>query len=171
MERRFSSATSETNRVDKFLIWGAALAFVILAFLTVDAARLCRRFILNLSRDSTEYPEATLRNFSRQRGNIGPEHLDEWIDLHLIAELTERVGRLVYYPAALLFVLLLARNSWWDCWSWPVALVLIFGFNFALAIASVVILQRAAKQAKRTAEESLTKKLKHLQARIAPSPE
>jgi len=68
-------------------------------------------------------------------------------------------------------VLLLARNSWWDCWSWPVALVLIFGFNFALAIASVVILQRAAKQAKRTAEESLTKKLKHLQARIAPSPE
>jgi hypothetical protein len=44
-------------------------------------------------------------------------------------------------------------------------------FNFALAIASIVILQRAAKQAKRIAEESLTKKWKQLQARSAPSAE
>jgi hypothetical protein len=47
----------------------------------------------------------------------------------------------------------------WDCWSWPVALVGVFVFNFGLAIASVVTLQLAAKEARRTAEESLTKKL------------
>jgi len=37
----------------------------------------------------------------------------------LIVELTERIGRLVYYPCWLVLVLLLARNGWWDTLSWP----------------------------------------------------
>jgi hypothetical protein len=102
-------------------------------------------------------------------GRIEDEYLDEWIDLQLIAELTEQVGRLVYYPAGLVLLLFLARNSWWDCWSWPISLIVVFAFNFILALASVVILQRAAKDAKRKAEQSLAAKVKKLQAKAAPS--
>jgi hypothetical protein len=156
---------------NSFVLLGAALAFIVLAFLTIDAARLCRRFILDLSRKSTDYPQPTLRHFARQRGSVAQTYLDEWIDLHLIGELTERVGRLVYYPAGLLFVLLIARNSWWDCWSWPVALIVIFVLNFGLAIASLIILQFAARRAKRAAEESLTRKLKEARAQTAPTPQ
>jgi hypothetical protein len=154
---------------DVILLAGSILGFLLLAFLTVDAARLCRDFIEKISENQTRYPEPTRRHFSREKGWIDMEYLDEWIDLQLIAELTDQVGRLVYYPAGLVLLMLLARNSWWDCWSWPLSLVIIFTFNFILALASVVILQCAAKEAKRKAEKSLTAKVKKLQAQAAPS--
>lgn len=144
-------------------VWSSLL----LAFLTVDAARRCRDFINKISARPTQYPGATRRHFSRQMGRIDLDYLDEWIDLQLIAELTEQVGQLVYYPAGLVLLLLLARNSWWDCWSWPVSLIIIFIINFVLAFASVVILQRAALDAKRKAEQSLAAKVKKLRAETA----
>jgi hypothetical protein len=152
------------------LLLGALLTFLVLAFLTLDAARLCRWFIVRLGESPTEYPRATLQYFSRQRGDIDPDYLDEWIDLQLIAELTEHVGRLVYFPAWLILLLLLARNSWWDAWPWPVALIIIFLLNFALALAGVLVLQQAARAAKANAEETLTAKVKRLQAQTAPTP-
>jgi hypothetical protein len=156
---------------NRCLVIGSGVGFVVLAFFTMDATLLCRRFILELSTAATNYPEATCRHFARELGNINPEYLDEWIDLQLIAELTERVGRLVYYPCWLLFALLLARNGWWDTLSWPKALIFVFAFNLLLALASAIILQRAAKDAKRDAEQSLMAKVKLLQARTAPSAE
>ena len=42
--------------------------------------------------------------------------------------------------------------------------------NFCITLASVVILQRAARSAKRAAEDRLTAKVKRLQANIATSP-
>jgi hypothetical protein len=153
----------------KVLGRAAFFGFLLLAFLTVGAAHRCREFIEQLSAHPTVYPRATRRHFSRQMGKISEEYLDEWIDLQLIAELTEQVGRLVYYPAGLLTLMLLARNNWWDCWSWTSSLFVIFGLNFTLALASVVIVQRAAKEAKHKAEQSLTAKIRFLQAQVAPS--
>jgi hypothetical protein len=151
------------------LVWLSLLGFLLLAFFTVDAARLCREFIEKLSAGPTRYPVTTRRHFSRLKGGIDVEYLDEWIDLQLIAELTEQVGRLVYFPSCLLLLMILARNSWWDCWAWPVSLVAVFACNFVLALASVVILQTAAREAKRRAEASLAAKIKKLQAQSAPS--
>jgi hypothetical protein len=147
----------------------SVLGFLLLAFFTVDAARLCREFIEKLSAGPTRYPSTTRRHFSRLKGGIDAEYLDEWIDLQLIAELTEQVGRLIYFPSCLLLLMILARNSWWDHWAWPISLIVVFGCNFALALASVVILQTAARAAKRRAEASLAAKIKKLQAQAAPS--
>jgi hypothetical protein len=149
--------------------YAAFFGFLLLAFLTVGAAHRCRVFIERLSDGPTRYPKATRRYFSDQMGRIDDEYLDEWIDLQLIADLTEQVGRLVYYPAGLVLLMLVARNSWWDCWTWPVSFIVVFILNFILALASVVILQCAAKEAKRKAEGSLAAKVKKLQAQTAPS--
>lgn len=97
-------------------------------------------------------------------------YLDEWIDLQLIADLTEHVGRLVYYPFIVFLLLLLARNDWWDRWPWPWSLIIIFVGNLTLAASSVVILQTAARKAKHEAEATLEAKVKRLQAAIAESP-
>jgi hypothetical protein len=156
---------------NRSLICSSGFLFMALAFLTMDASRLCRRFILALNEGTTRYPEATRRYFQQQRGNINADYLSDWIDLQLIVELTERVGKLVYYPAGLLFVLLLARNGWWDTLSWPPVLIFVFAISLVLAMASVLILQHAAKDAKGAAEEHLATKVKTLQARTAPSPE
>jgi len=114
----------------------AVFSFLFLTFMTIDAARLCRWFIQHLSAAPTQYPVATTDHFSRLRGDVDRQYLDEWIDLQLIAELTERVGRLVYYPSIVFFLLLLARNGWWDRWPW--VLIAVFVCNFLLAISSVV---------------------------------
>jgi hypothetical protein len=151
------------------LVLLSVLGFLFLAGATADAARQCRVFIEKLGGRRTTYPEATRRYFSRIRGDINEAYLDEWIDVQLIANLTERIGRLVYFPAGLLLLLLLARTSWWDNWSWPPSLVLTYLLNFVLALASVIILQHAAKRAKREAEESLAEKVKRIAARNAPS--
>ena len=113
---------------------------------------------------------ATTDHFSRLRGNVDRRYLDEWIDLQFIADLTEHVGRLVYYPFIVFFLLLLARNEWWDRWPWPWALIIIFVGNLTLAAASVVILQSTARKAKTEAEASLEAKVKRLQAATATSP-
>jgi hypothetical protein len=156
-------------RVNIILVCAAVLAFSVLAFMTIDAALNCRRFIVEISERASEYSAATRRHFSRQLGGIDLQYLDEWIDLQLIAELTERVGRLVYYPTIILLLLMIARNSVWDAWTWPAYLIVIFALNFGLALASVIILQRAARDAKRKAEESLDRKVKRLRAQTAPS--
>ena len=153
-----------------WLLLAAGSGFLLLAFLTIDAAALCRKFILALSAGPTEYPRAPQDYFSRLRGKVAVDCLDEWIDLQLVAELTERVNPLVYYPSILLLVLFLARNSWWDCWSWPAALIVVFIANLILSLASVVILQRAAKVAKKSAEESLTMKVTRLKGFAEPNP-
>jgi hypothetical protein len=137
--------------------------------MTFDAARLCQWVIQQLSKGPTEYPLATSDHFSRLRGNVDRRYLDEWIDLQLIADLTEPVGRLVYYPFIVFFLLLLARNEWWDRWPWPWALITIVVFNLTLAASSVVILQIAARKAKKEVITTLEAKVKRLQAATAES--
>lgn len=160
---------AETLGWHKLFAFGSLAGFLLLAFFTVEAAYRCRNFIEKLGAHPTLYPKSTRRHFSRQMGRIDDEYLDEWIDLQMIAELTERVGRMVYYPAGLVLLMLVARNSWWDCWTWPVWLMVIFVLNFILALASVVILQHAAREAKRKAEQSMSAKVKKLQSQVAPS--
>jgi len=154
---------------DHWLLYGAGLSFLFLTFMTIDAACLCRWFIQCLSEAPTEYPLATTNYFSRLRGDVDRRYLDEWIDLQLIADLTEHVGRLVYCPFIVFFLLLLARNEWWDRWPWPWTYITISVINLVLAAASVIILQNAARQAKNEAEATLAAKVKRLQAATAES--
>jgi hypothetical protein len=65
--------------------------------------------------------------------------------------------------------MLVARNELWDHWPWNPALVIMMTLNFVIALASVVVLQRAARAAKNAAEVRLTSKLKTLRAQVAPS--
>ncbi len=148
----------------------AGLGFIALAFLTVDSALICRRFILELGRRSVAYHDVTRKHFSREAGNIDLRYIDGWIGLQLIVELTEQVGRLVYYPTGILMLLLLARNGWWDAWACPLMYLLVFGLNLLLALASVFILQRTAKNSKTRAEGKLAAEAKRLQAKTARSP-
>jgi hypothetical protein len=147
------------------------LVFLALSFLTIDAALRCRRFINALAAAPTEYPATTLAFFKGQRGDVSPQYLDEWIDTQLIADLTEGVGALLWFPGIVFLLMLAALNQWTDNWTAPNGLVIILCLNFLLSIASIVILQRAAVRAKEQAEESLYAKVKRAQAIAAPSPQ
>jgi len=152
---------------DAWVLLPTVIAYLFLTFWTLDAVRLCRWFIEHLSQAPCRYPKATREFFSALRGGTPGHLLDEWITLRLIAELTERVSRLIYFPFIIFFLLVVARNQWWDLWSWSVSLLVIFMLNLVLAAGSVLILQRAARKAQELAVESLRAKLDRLRETIA----
>jgi hypothetical protein len=164
---RFKLPGSPTWPVKGYMV--VNLSFFFLTFLTIDAARLCCRFIQRLSAWNVDFPDATRDHFRRRRGGVSPDCLDEWIGTRLIADLTERVGTLLWFPGIVFLLLLVARLPQWDHWPWHAAHIVITVLNFCIALASVLILQRAARRAKNAAEERLTAKVKQLQAQIAPS--
>lgn len=88
--------------------------------------------------------------------------LGEWLDLHLVADVTERVGNMLYYPCIVFVVLLVSRHAWWDRWPWSSALVLIFGLNLVMALASVVIFQHAAQRAREAGLRRLRERIDRL---------
>jgi len=169
LESRPSSPMRGHLSLDYWLLFCTLVAFLFLTFWMIDTARLCAWFIRRLSHVPTAYPEATLRHFARERSIEDQSLLDEWIDTQLIADLTEPVGHIVYWPFLGFLLLLLARNSWWDHWTWPWPLVAIFGINIALTSASYIILRRAALDAQKAGVESLKVKVGQKQRQVAPS--
>ncbi len=158
-----------TGQWDKLTLYPFVLTFLLLCFLTIDAALRCRSFIAKLSAAPTDYPQTTRAHFQSKRGDVSPEYLDEWIDTQLIADLTERVGSLLWLPAISFLLMLSARNSYTDHWPLSYGLLVLFGLNFCLATASVAIQQHVAHKAKRVAEASLASKIKRLRESTHPT--
>jgi hypothetical protein len=129
---------------------------------------ICRRFILALSSGPTDYNNATRAWFSHSNENTDSECLEDWLDIQIVTELTEQVGKLVYYPTILLVLLLLARSGWWENWAWPTGYIFSFLCGLLLALASVLILQNTAKQSKQKAEKNLELKAAQAHAREEP---
>jgi hypothetical protein len=159
---------------NQILLLASVLSFIFLAFWIVDETSLCRWFIERLSQSPTRHSESSLKFFAKQRG-LDEKHVDltvlsEWIDIQLIAELTARVGKLVYFPFIIFFFLLLARNNWIERWTWPFSLVIIFGLNLTLAAASMIILRNAALKARETSLKNLRAQVAAADQDAAPSP-
>jgi hypothetical protein len=156
-------------RLNAPLLICSAIAFLVVTFWMIDAAQCCAWFINRLSQAPTRYPEAALTHFKRQRSVEDGALVEEWIDLHIIADLTEPVGRLVHWPFLAVLLMLAARNSWLDHWTWHWPLLAMFALNLTLAAASSLILQRAASQARDVSVKRLKEKLHQKERQAAGS--
>ena len=145
--------------VDLLLLWSAVLSFLYLNFLVADAVRLARTFIRHLTRGETHWPESTKRAESEKIGAKNPDGIIEWLDIQFIGQLTKNIANLVYYPAIVLFLLIVARTHFFDDWQWPGALVIIFVFNASWPLISAFLLQDAATEAREDALEKLGTKI------------
>jgi hypothetical protein len=147
----------------------AVIAMLFVTFWMIDAAGLCAWFVRRLSKSPTGYSKATLETFKQERSIDDSALLKEWIDLQIIADLTEPVGRLVYWPFVAVLLMLVARNPWWDNWTWPWPLVVIFGINLVLAATSSIVLQRTALRARQIGVARLREKVTEKQRQAASS--
>jgi hypothetical protein len=141
------------------LILMLAIAFIVLLFSVIDSIRLCSTFIRNLTKGRSDYPPETIEKFrnSLYFDSLQPGcYMCDWIDIRLIAQLTERIGEQVYYPFIVLALMLVARSPLFDYWHTPMGLILVFVLGFALAIACAVVLQRVAERARAIALERMT---------------
>ena len=145
----------------------AIFGSVSLTFYVADVMLLCRRFIHYLMKNVTTWPAAAVTNlrgrWSRTEGatvaaegKIPPNDLlREYLDIDFIARGTDFVGRLIYYPFIVISLLIISRSGVFDHWTWPVALLIIVGFNAGYAAFSVIYLRRTAERARQSSLKRL----------------
>lgn len=139
--------------------------FLVLVMMVVDATWCSVDFIIRLARSISIWPQETLRQFglgqdlsrqgaidnnaldklSNELRTQGKYHLDEWIDIQLIAVHTKVVGKLIYYPFIILALMIFARSKIFDNWDMPIGLALIFLLSGCLTVACALYLRRAAE--------------------------
>jgi hypothetical protein len=163
---------------DSIFLFLAILGSVSLTFYVADVMLLSRRFIHYLMKNVTTWPDAAVGNLrglwsrsdakdatkedkkdkkdkkgkkdKKAKEDIPPiDLLREYLDIDFIARATEFVGGLIYYPFIVISLLIISRSGVFDRWTWPVALLIIVGFNVGYAVFSVVYLRRTAENARK----------------------
>ena len=140
---------SLSSAVDYGMLALCSVLLILLIFYVVDAALLCRRFIELVSQTEVHWPPGVCQHFRDEAGFSG-EDLNDYISFRLIAFRSEAVGRLIYYPFLILFLVVAARSSYWAHWDWPPSMILIISLNALYAVYAVTSLRRAAEAARAT---------------------
>jgi hypothetical protein len=144
------------SRLNFWLLVPTLFLFLLLLFAVVDVIRLCDKFTRAFSRPSAaSWSEEALRSESEKLG-IGKDHLHGWLDIQFIADWTDRIGWMVYRPALVLFLLILARASVFDNWVTPPILIFDFAITGAYAVWCTFLLRGAAERTRRIALDHLT---------------
>jgi hypothetical protein len=106
------------------------------------------------------WPDETLAKTAVQQGRsmeTGMHYLEVWLDFELIGRRTRVIGNLIYLPFVVMFLLAVARHSYFDNWDFPTTLVIIFTVNAMLIVIAALILRRSAATAKKEALKRLEK--------------
>ena len=123
-------------------------------FYVFDAAVLTKRVLDYVSRHGTRWPDTPLRKQAGRYG-VSPQHLDGLLDMDFTAVQTGEIGPLMFGPIILLLVLLFSRIPYFDCWTWPTGLIVIFVTNFLTAAICWWLVRRAAENVRKDALERM----------------
>ncbi len=145
-----------------YIILGCSvLAMTLLMFYVVDATRLCRRLITIMIRTRIEWPQRLLAR-EAAKYEVEEAYVHEWLGIQFIAKRTAVISAMIYYPFVIVFLMAVARHSYFDRWDFPAGLLVIFTLNALYAFGNGVLLRRSAEQAKREAVWQLKDRLKSL---------
>jgi hypothetical protein len=155
--------------VDLVLLLSVVLVYVFLAFFVADAVRVCKAFVRHLASGRSKWSNETVARFTRDMAEASdkplPEklstsnYLRDYIDMRLIAERTEAIGGLIYYPFVILLLIICARSAIFDNWDWTTSLLVMLGVTAALIVLSAYSLRLAAEQARDIALRRLNSEL------------
>jgi len=138
---------------DKVILAVTVFGTMVLTFYVVDAIRLTSNLIRIVTGGVTQWDaEAAVAG-----GRIPPltkADLTRYYDIAFVAERTDVVARLIWYPLIVLALMILARSAYFDNWTWPYSLVLILCLNAFWAFGAAALLRRAAEQLR---TEAITK--------------
>jgi hypothetical protein len=131
------------------------LTFYMVVFFVLDAALLCTSFIHLLREQHRMWPALTLRSFEDKLGFRHDALLDHWIDLEFLAERTQAINRLIYYPFILLSLMLLSRSSAFDDWTMPLSGKVLAVLGALIALCGPVALRTAVERSRTAALRDL----------------
>ena len=133
---------------------------IVLLLLVLDATVLCDSVIQRLfdPKSKLDWSDEARRHHADHHG-LREGDVDEWLGIRLISEHTKSVGKTIYFPFIILFILLAARDQTFDGWSWPVSSVIVLSLILLGLIYAAVILRVSARRARDTALARLAQKL------------
>jgi signal transduction histidine kinase len=142
-------------------VWSFRLSLAILVLITfhaIDSAHLCEGFMRAIADVHTTWSDRTRRVCSKRTGipDTG-EDFDEFLDVEIVARRTEVVERYVIWPFALFLILILSRNKFFDDWSWPWSLFVVYGVLLAGLLYSAWRLRYSAERVRSGALARLTR--------------
>ena len=140
--------------IDEVVFYLAGIGLLLLSFYVVDAIQLNSNFIRMFGREVTKWGRGVV-NRSHRSPPLTEEELSAYHEIFFVAQRTQAVAPLIWYPLLVLTLLLVARASIFDNWTWPASLLLIFAITAAWALGSAILLRRAAEQLRETALNDL----------------
>jgi len=155
---------------DWFVLRFSVVAMLILALFVVNATRLCKRFVKDLTEKPTHWP-GSIHTQHLSYEHLGPfnidgskdnqEHnpIDNWRDIQFIAKRTEPISQLIVYPFVVLFIMVLSRYSYTDNWDWPLSLLIVIGVAVFCVLFYAVSLRHTGELARRRVIRRLKTKL------------
>ncbi|MGO9577891.1 MAG: hypothetical protein ACLP2P_00615 [Desulfobaccales bacterium] len=129
-------------------------SFLTLTFFVFYTTRLCRRFV---TRFCKKEPRWNLESLNRFRGRVGlkERQLSEWMLIRSIAKHTAVVGKLIYYPFIVWFIIVLSRLYYFDNWHAPIGLAIVIFMSALLVWYCAFTLRRAAEELRADVVERL----------------
>jgi hypothetical protein len=141
-------------KFDKIAFILGGIGLLLLSFYVVDAIHLNSNFIRMFGREVTKWKDEIVDRSHRQPP-LTEEELSAYHEIFFVAQRTQAVAPLIWYPLLVLTLLVVARSSFFDNWTWPASLVLICAITAAWALGSAILLRRAAEQLRETALNDL----------------
>jgi hypothetical protein len=151
-------------RIDQVLTLSSISLTVFLNLFVFDAVLLCRRWIGWLGKAANEWSEVLRQKYVKDYGvdqhdQRAFEQLKGLACIDLIAQRTHVVNRLIRYPFIALLILIVARNNYFDLWSIPLVLIVVWTVNVLLALGGAFLLYQSADKAKRAVLSDLSRQL------------
>src|SRR5262249_12420064 len=141
-------------KIDRDVFVLAAVGLMLLSFYVVDAIQLNSNFIRMFGREVTKWGREVVEQ-SHRKPPLTEKELSAYHEIFFVAQRTQVVAPLIWYPLIVLTLLVVANFWFFDNWTWPPSLVLIFAITAAWALGSAILLRRAAEQLRQTALNDL----------------
>jgi hypothetical protein len=141
-------------RIDTIVFYLTGAGLLLLSFYVVDAIQLNSNFIRMFGREVTNWGRSVVDR-SHRSPPLDEEELSAYHEIFFVARRTQAVAPLIWYPLLVLTLLVVARSSFFDNFTWPASLVLICAVTAAWALGSAILLRRAAEQLRETALNDL----------------
>jgi hypothetical protein len=134
-------------------------------FWVLDCSVLTKRVLDYLSRHPAYWPDPPRRSKAAEFG-VGPGDTGGLVSVDFAAVQTSWAAPMILWPILLQLLLVLSRASWFDDWTWPHGLILIFVMNFLMAIMSWWLVRRAARSVQKKVLDRLDETI--LTVKISP---
>lgn len=145
--------------VDRVMLALSVISLILPLFAVLDITRLCGWFVGQLLEPETlRWPDEVRTNKAHERWLL-PTDMDEWLSIRLIARHTVVVGKFIYYPFVVWFVMFISRHQVFDRWDWPLPVIAVMMFILLVAVYAAIVLRSSAKRARREALARLRKRV------------